>query len=234
MVLDILAFGAHPDDVEIGIGGTLALHGERGYRCGIIDLTRGESSTNGTPEIRAREGKEAANILGAEVRECTGLPDAFLRPDREALQAVVETLRKHMPKIVLCPYMEDRHPDHGYAGKLVKEACHLSGLKKFPAGGEAYRPVQIFYYYLSKVEKPQLVVDISSQVKTKWKAIACHKSQFDLPQDVNLETLVNSPLFTRFICSRDQYYGSMIGVNYGEGLLSQELIKVHDLTKLGG
>jgi len=233
-LLDILAFGAHPDDVEIGIGGTLAYHGDKGYRCGIVDLTGGERATNGTPHIRAQEGKEAAEVLGAEVRECAGLPDAFLRADRPALETVVEIIRKYAPRAVLCPYPEDRHPDHEHAGRLVREACHLAGLKKFPAGGTPYRPTRIYYYFLSKMEKPQLVVDISDYASQKWKAIACHKSQFQLPREVSMETMVNSPLFIRFICGRDQYFGSLVGVQYGEGLISQEMIKVKDLLKLGG
>ena len=233
-MLDILAFGAHPDDVEIGIGGTLALHGEKGYRCGIVDLTGGERATNGTPKLREGEAKEAAIALGAQIRECAGLPDAYLRPELEALQAVVEILRKYTPGIVLCPHVEDRHPDHEHAGRLVREACHLAGLKKFPAGGEAFRPSRLFYYFLGKMGEPQLVVDISSQVEKKWRAIACHESQFDLPRDGKLETLVNSPLFTRYVRSRDQYFGSMVGVNYGEGLIAYELVKVNNLVKLGG
>ncbi|RQD77174.1 MAG: bacillithiol biosynthesis deacetylase BshB1 [Candidatus Syntrophonatronum acetioxidans] len=233
-MLDILAFGAHPDDVEIGIGGTLAYHGDKGYQFGIVDLTGGERATNGTPQIRAREGKEAAEVLGAKFRECAGLPDAFLRADRPALEKVVEIIRKYAPRVVLCSYPEDRHPDHEHAGRLVREACHLAGLKKFPAGGTPYRPTRIYYYFLGKMEKPQLIVDISDYAQQKWKAIACHKSQFQLPREVSMETLVNSPIFMRYVWGRDQYFGSLVGVQYGEGLISQEMIKVNDLLKLGG
>ena len=234
MMLDLLAFGAHPDDVEIGIGGTLALHGARGYRCGIVDLTRGEMSTNGTVEEREAEGREAARVLGAEVRVCTGLPDTYLRATEEALVKVAEIVRRFRPRVVLCPFPRDRHPDHGHAGELVREACHLAGLRKFPAGGEPYRPLDLFYYFLGKTEEPQLIVDISSHFETKWKAIACHKSQFAFLTGEERHTRVNSPLFVRYLRGRDQFFGALIGAEYGEGLVPERKVAVYDLPGLGG
>ncbi len=233
-MIDILAFGAHPDDVEIAIGGTIALHAEKGYRIGIVDLTKGERASNGTVEEREKEGLEGAKVLGAEVRVNAGLPDGYLRPNEEALARVIEIVRRFRPRIVLAPFKEDRHPDHGYAGVLVREACHLSGLKNFPAKGESYRPNKLFYYLLGKTQDPALVVDISSCVDKKWQAIACHKSQFALPGDGQVQTRVNSPLLVRYVRGRDQFFGSIIGVEYGEGFLPEEKIKVNNLMDLGG
>ncbi len=220
-MLDILAFGAHPDDVEIGIGGTIAVHTARGYRCGIVDLSRGEMASHGTPEERALEGEEAARVLGVEVRECAGLPDSFIKSDEESQEKVIELVRKYSPKIVLCPYYEDNHPDHINGSLLVKEACHLAGLSKYPAQGRPYRPEKLFYYFLGKTADPTLLIDISSHVDIKWKAIACHKSQFSLPSDTRAETLVNSPLFIQYLKSRDQFFGSLIRVPYAEGLIPE-------------
>lgn len=233
-MLDILAFGAHPDDVEIGIGGTIAVHTAKGYRCGIVDLSKGERASHGTPEERALEGKEAARVLGAEVRECANLPDAFIKNDGDSREKVIRLIRKYRPKIVLCPYFDDSHPDHINASLLVKEACHLSGLGNYPTGGTAYRPTQLFYYFLGKTAEPTLLVDISSQVDIKWNAISCHQSQFSLPSDIRAETLVNSPLFIQYLKSRDQFFGSLIRVPYAEGLVSQGKIFVTNLFSLGG
>ncbi len=233
-MLDILAFGAHPDDVEIGVGGTLALHGAKGYRCGIVDLTRGEMSTNGTVEEREQEGLEAARVLGAEIRVNTGLPDTFLRTTEEALRRVVEVVRLYRPRVVLCPFYRDRHPDHGHAGELVREACHLAGLKKYPADGRPYRPMHLYYYFLGKTEDPQLIVDISSYASQKWQAIACHKSQFSLSREDQHKTRVNSPLFARYLRGRDQFFGALIRAEYGEGLVAENKIAIFDLPGLGG
>lgn len=233
-MLDILAFGAHPDDLEIGIGGTLARHAHQGCRCGMVDLTRGERASNGTVAQRAREGEKAAQVLGVEVRLTAGLPDAYLRVDRDSLHAVVEIIRRFRPRIVLAPYPEDLHPDHTYAGKLVQEACYLSGLRKYPVPGEAFRPSGLFYYFLWKTWDPVAVVDISPYITKKWQAIACHRSQFSLPEDGDLETLVNSPIFVNRIRSRDQLFGSLIGVEYGEGLVPEGKIPVKDLLGLEG
>jgi N-acetylglucosamine malate deacetylase 1 len=233
-MLDILAFGAHPDDVEIGIGGTLALHGAKGYRMGIVDLTRGEMSSNGTVAEREAEGKEAARVLGVEVRVSTGLPDAYLRATEEALQKVAEVVRRYRPRTVLLPFPRDRHPDHGHAGELVREACHLAGLKRYPAAGEPYRPLHLYYYFLAKTEDPPLIVDISEYAPRKWQAIACHKSQFSLRAEEQYQTLVNSPVFARFIRGRDQFFGALIGAQYGEGLVPERKVAVYDLLRLGG
>lgn len=233
-MLDILAFGAHPDDVEIGIGGTIAVHTAKGYRCGIVDLSKGEKASHGTPEERMLEGKEAARVLGAEVRECAGLPDAFIKNDGDSREKVIQLIRKYRPKIVLCPYFDDHHPDHINASLLVKEACHLSGLLKYPIEGKPYRPTQLFYYFLGKTADPTLLIDISSQVDIKWKAIACHKSQFSLPSEVRVETMVNSPLFIQYLKSRDQFFGSLIRVPYAEGLVPEGKIFLTNLFSLGG
>ncbi|MDO9573753.1 MAG: bacillithiol biosynthesis deacetylase BshB1, partial [Candidatus Contubernalis sp.] len=141
----------------------------------------------------------------------------------------IELIRRFRPKIILCPYYEDNHPDHINGSLLVKEACHLSGLLKYPAEGKAYRPSQIYYYFLGRTADPTLLIDISSQVDKKWQAIACHYSQFALPSEIRVETMVNSPLFIQYLRSRDQFFGSLIKVPYAEGLVPQGKISLPDL-----
>ncbi|HAP31434.1 MAG TPA: bacillithiol biosynthesis deacetylase BshB1 [Firmicutes bacterium] len=234
MLLDILAFGPHPDDVEIGIGGTLIKHASQGYRCGIVDLTRGEAGSNGTPEIRREEALQAAEIMGMKTRDNLGLPDARLQADEESLRAIIEVIRKYRPRVVLGPYWQDKHPDHLRASQLVREAAHLAGLRRYPAEGEPYRPPLLCHYFLAVFEEPTFVVDISAYYARKLEALGAHQSQFALPRDIEWRTLVNDPLFIRMIQARDQYVGSMIQALYGEGLFFEQKLVVQDLTVLQG
>jgi len=232
MQLDILAFGSHPDDVEIGIGGTLIKHASQGYDCGIVDLTRGEAGSNGTPEIRRGEALKAAEVMGLCVRDNLGLPDARLQVDEESLRAVIEVIRKYRPRVVLGPYWQDKHPDHLRASQLVREAAYLSGLRRYPAGGEPYRPALLFQYFLAVFAEPTFIVDISACYERKLEALCAHQSQFGLPGNTDWRTLVNDPLFIRMIQARDQYVGSMVQVLYGEGLFLEQKLVVEDLTVL--
>ncbi|MBT9172406.1 MAG: N-acetyl-alpha-D-glucosaminyl L-malate deacetylase 1 [Syntrophomonadaceae bacterium] len=232
--LDILAFGSHPDDVEIGIGGTLIKHASQGYKCGIIDLTRGEAGSNGTPEMRREEALKAAEIMGMSVRDNLGLPDARLKVDEESLRAVIEVIRKYRPRVVLGPYWQDKHPDHLRASQLVREASYLSGLRRYPAAGEPYRPPLLCQYFLAVFAEPTFVVDISACYERKLAALSAHQSQFGLPRDIDWRTLVNNPLFIRMIQARDQYVGSMILALYGEGLYLEQKVVVEDLMVLKG
>lgn len=234
MRLDILAFGSHPDDVEIGIGGTLIKHARMGYKCGIIDLTQGEMGSNGTPEIRRREALRAAEIMGMAVRDNLGLPDARLQVNEESLRAVIEAIRRYRPQVVIGPYWKDRHPDHLRASQLVREAAHLSGLWKYPAGGDPYRPQVTAQYFLAVFDQPTVIVDISEVYEVKMGALCAHESQFGLTADTDWKTLVNDPRFIRMIQSRDQYVGSLIQAWYGEGLWLEQPPALEDLTSLRG
>ncbi|MFW0860756.1 MAG: bacillithiol biosynthesis deacetylase BshB1 [Dethiobacter sp.] len=234
MKLDILAFGAHPDDVEIGFGGTLIKHAAKGYKCGIVDLTAGEMGSNGTPEIRRQEALRAAKIMGMQLRDCLGLPDARLKINEESKRAVIEVIRKYRPHVVVGPFHADRHPDHLRASQLVREAAHLSGLRKYPAEGEAYRPAVVAQYFLAVHGEPSFIVDISEDYEKKIDALCAHESQFGLRKEADWQTLVNDPAFIRMIISRDQFVGSLIQVLYGEGIYLEDKMILNDLMSLRG
>lgn len=234
MQLDILAFGAHPDDVEIGVGGILIKHAQMGYRCGIVDLTAGERGTNGTPEIRRQEALAAAEIMGMKVRDNLHLPDARLEINEESLRAVVEIVRRYKPRVVIGPYHKDRHPDHMRASQLVREGAHLAGLRRYPADGEPHRPPVVLQYFLGVFEEPTFVVDISEVYDRKLGALCAHQSQFGVPADTDWQTLVNNPMFLRMIQSRDQFVGSQIQALYGEGLYMEHKMAVGDIMSLQG
>ncbi|NLN07555.1 MAG: bacillithiol biosynthesis deacetylase BshB1 [Firmicutes bacterium] len=232
MQLDILAFGPHPDDVEIGIGGTLIKHARLGYKIGIVDLTAGEAGTNGTPETRRRESLAAAEIMGAAVRDCLGLPDARLEVTETMLVPVIEIIRRYRPLIVLGPLSRDGHPDHQRAEQLVLAAAHKAGLRKYPASGESFRPPVVLQYLLGSYRKPDLVVDISPYYEEKMRAIAAHKSQFEARG--NVETYVNDPAFLYAVRARDMFCGSLIQVAYGEAIFTDRQLAIDDLLSLQG
>ena len=232
MQLDILAFGPHPDDVEIGIGGTLIKHARLGYKIGIVDLTAGEAGTNGTPETRRRESLAAAEIMGVAVRDCLGLPDARLEATEAMLVPVIEVIRRYRPRIVLGPLSLDGHPDHQRAEQLVKDAAHKAGFRKYPAGGESYRPPVILQYLLGSYREPDMVVDITPYYEDKMRAIAAHASQFDVRG--NVETYVNDPAFLHAIRARDMFCGSLVQAVYGEPLYTSHQLAIDDLMGLRG
>jgi bacillithiol biosynthesis deacetylase BshB1 len=234
MQLDMLIFGAHPDDVEIGVGGTVIKHTDMGYKCGIVDLTAGEMGSNGTAEIRRREALAAAEIMGVVVRDNLGLPDARLQVNEENLRPIVEVIRRYRPGVVIGPYWKDRHPDHLSASQLVRNAAHHAGLHKYPVDGEPYRPPLVMEYFLAVFDEPTFVVDISKCYERKMGALAAHSSQFGTPGDCDWQTLVNDPKFMRMIQSRDQYVGSLIQAYYGEGIFMQQKMAVDDLTTVRG
>lgn len=233
MALDILAFGPHPDDVELGIGGTIALHAEQGRKVGICDLTRGEMGTNGTPELRCREAEEAAEILGVSVRENLSLQDGFITNDKESITRVIELIRKYRPSTVLLPHPEDDHPDHGEGSRMIRQACHLAGLKKYPVSGERFRPENVFYYFLGRPKTPDLVVDITEVRQKKVKAIMAYKSQLGMI-DNSLDTRLTRPDFLDRIEGRERYMGHLAGCEFGEGLIGDRPLKVNDLMNNGG
>lgn len=236
MRLDVLAIAAHPDDVELTCGGTLIKMASRGYRTGILDLTRGEMGTRGTPEIRAREAKAAAKILGVKVRENLGLPDSRLEVNEEYKLELARMIRELQPHTVILPYWEGRHPDHYNAGRLGYEGCFLAGLKRMPIGGEAFRPYKIIYSaaYEGTV-RANFAVDITAEYARRRRAILAYKSQF-APTPKERRSKVYLPLdeLESRMSVVSSYYGRIIGTKYAEPFLTQEILAVDDITKIQG
>jgi bacillithiol biosynthesis deacetylase BshB1 len=232
MSLDLLAFGPHPDDIEIGMGGTLALHAAKGFEVGLCDLTRGELSTNGTPEERLAEAEASRQILGAALRVNLSLPDGSLSAEEgDQVQRVVDCLRQHRPRTVAIPYWRDRHPDHIGAFQLLRRALFASGLRRFRAPGDVWRPEWICYYFINDSRAPSFVVDVSDHYDTKRRALLCHSSQFvPAGRDV-AETRLTSPLFMQLVESRDAQFGALAGVRYAEGFVSVDPIVRPHLLK---
>jgi bacillithiol biosynthesis deacetylase BshB1 len=229
MELDILAFGAHPDDVELHIGGTLAKMAALGYAIGVVDLTRGELGTRGTPAIRAREAKQAAGILGLKVRENLGLPDGEVLVTPDARLKVIRALRKHRPMMVLAPHWDEAHPDHANAGRLVAEASHHAGLAKIKTGQEQFRPKAILYYMLPPYVRPTFVVDISGHIEQREAAIRAHQSQlFDPGREP--DTYLSQPDFLYRVNAVVSYYGTLIGRAKGEAFFMKMPPEIPDLV----
>ena len=215
--LDALAFGAHPDDVEMTCGGLLCKLADSGRSVGIIDLTRGELGTRGTAEIRTREAKAAAKIIGAKTRECLDLPDGGVRNTEETRLKVIRALRKYRPTMIIIPYWECEHPDHANAGQLIKEAAFFSGLKKIDTGQERFRP-EIALHFMTRTKfEPTFVVPIDEYFERKMEAVRAHASQFYRPDAVGEdETRISEPGFLEFLTVRNRTYGAMVGAAYGE------------------
>ena len=217
--LDILAFGPHPDDVEIGIGGTLALHASRGDRVGICDLTRGELGSNGTPEERVAEAEEARAALGAAWRGNLAWPDGGIEGDPQHVQAAAQVIREWRPRTVALPYWQDRHPDHVAASRVLTEAAFRSGLRRYVTGAEPWAPEWICYYFINDSAPPSFVVDVSAHYEVKRRALACHRSQFQPAGEGAVATRLTSPRFQQLIESRDAQFGALAGVAFAEGLM---------------
>ncbi len=238
MKLDILAFGAHPDDVELGAGGLLATHAQKGALTGIVDLTRGEMGTRGTPEIRDEEAKEAARILGCAVRENLQMPDGQVSYDHESQLQVATVIRKYRPDIVLMNAPTDRHPDHGRASRLVEEACFIAGLHKISCTDEAgeelapWRPKTMYKYLQFYNLEPNLLVDISAGMEAKTQSILAHKSQFYDPNSKEPETVIASKGFLDSVTARAMDWGRIIGAKYAEPLITVRHAGVEDLRAI--
>jgi bacillithiol biosynthesis deacetylase BshB1 len=233
--IDVLAFGPHPDDVELFCGGTMIRLAEQGHTTAVVDLTRGEKASHGTPEERAREAEAAAAAMGLAFRDQLGLPDTELAPVPAQIARVVEVLRRRRPEIVLAPWIEDRHPDHAAAGALVARAVMLAGVRNFaPEAGPRFAPRQLLYYALRHRMTPSFIVDTSAVAARKAAAIACHASQLTRraggPGDAD-PTLISAPGAIAAIDARDRYYGSMIGQSHGEPLRSPAALGMVDLVR---
>ncbi len=234
--VDLLAIVAHPDDAELSCGGTLAGAVRRGYRAGILDLTRGEMGTRGTPELRAREARAAARAIGLHHRENLGLPDSALEPDRTTLLEVAARIRALRPRVVILPYWKGRHPDHVATSHIGYKACYLAGLAKLDLDAPAHRPTKILYallFDIGKQAQPSFVVDITRDYKRRARAIACYRSQFDAPR---MQRGIHIPLtgLEERLDAICRYYGSLVGVRYGEPFLTRELMPVDDVLQLPG
>ncbi|WP_343674331.1 bacillithiol biosynthesis deacetylase BshB1 [Chitinophaga sp.] len=240
MKLDILAIVAHPDDVELACAGTLMVHAAQGMKVGVLDLTKGELGTRGTPETRAAEAADSAKIMGLDVRENLGLPDGFFRNDTEEQLQLIAMIRKYRPDIVLTNAREDRHPDHGRAAVLVADSCFLSGLRKIETtlegqSQEAWRPKQVFHFLQNKIENPDFVVDISAVIERKKEAIRSFKTQFLAPAaDNEPATYISSPAFFENIISRDRLFGQMVGVDYAEGFTTAKVLGISSFKDIIG
>jgi bacillithiol biosynthesis deacetylase BshB1 len=230
MALDLLAFGAHPDDVEITCGALIHKMSQRGYRVGICDVTRGEMGTRGDAATREKEAEAARKILGAELRLNLELPDtAVNRQDRGHLVAVVEAIRKTRPRLVIAPYHIDQHPDHEEVSALVTRACFVAGLARFATPTmERHRPVSTVYSMYRRPFDAHFIVDVSDSFAAKLEAVRAHDSQVHAdPGDPN-PTRISSPDFLEGLEARGRFYGSRIGVRYGEAFLSREELSVED------
>jgi len=230
--LDVLAFGAHPDDVEMTAGGLLCRLVDSGLGVGIIDLTRGELGTRGTPEIRTQEAQVAAEIIGARLRKCLDMPDGDVANTPEARLKVIRALREHRPSLIVIPYRECEHPDHANAGKLVRDAAYFSGLKKIDTGQERFQPSRVIHYMTRTRFEPTFIVPIDDYFERKMEAVRAHASQFYRPDAAEDETRISQPGFLDFLALRDRTYGAMVGSMYGEPYYMRETPRIENPFEL--
>lgn len=237
MKLDILAFGAHPDDVELGCGATIAKEVSIGKKVGIVDLTRGELGTRGSADLRDIEAANAAQILGVSVRENVKFADGFFINNKEHQLEIIKMIRKYQPDIVLCNAIDDRHIDHPKGSKLVSDACFLSGLLKIETEfngvtQEKWRPKQVYHYIQWKNIEPDFVMDVTGFIDKKIDAVKAYSSQFFDPSSKEPETPITSKNFIESIEYRANDLGRLIGVEYAEGFTSERYVAVENLDKL--
>lgn len=237
MKLDILAFGAHPDDVELGSGATIAKEIAKGKTVGIVDLTQGELGTRGTAETRKVEAANAAKILGVSVRVNLGFADGFFVNDKQHQLEIIKMLRKYKPEIVLCNAIDDRHIDHGKGSKLVSDACFLSGLIKIETNMDneiqvPWRPKLVYHYIQWKSITPDFVVDVSEYMDKKIEAVMAYKTQFYDPSNNTPDTPISSKNFTDSIAYRSRDLGRLIGAEYAEGYTVERYAAVDSLFDL--
>ncbi|MAU72864.1 MAG: bacillithiol biosynthesis deacetylase BshB1 [Pseudozobellia sp.] len=239
MKLDILAFGAHPDDVELGAGATIAKEVAGGNKVGIIDLTRGELGTRGSAEIRSQEAKKSADILGVEIRENMGFADGFFTNDLQHQIEIIKKIRKYRPEIVICNAIDDRHIDHGRGSKLVSDSCFLSGLVKIETQlegeeevQEPWRPKVVYHYIQWKNLEPDFVVDVSGFIDKKMNSIMAYSSQFHDPNSKEPETPISSKNFMDSVKYRARDLGRLINSEYGEGFTAERYVAVKQLNDL--
>lgn len=235
--MHILAIAVHPDDLELGCAGTLIRHVQMGQQVGIIDLTRGELGTRGTPELRLQEAEEAARIMGISVRENLGMADGFFQNDKAHQLKLVEYIRKYRPDIVIANALEDRHPDHGRAGRLIADACFLAGLAKIETRHDgqpqqAWRPKRVFHMIQDRFIEPDFIVDITGTQDLKMEAIQAYKSQFHDPGSTEPATYIAASGFLDSIKYRAAMLGKRIGTRYAEGFVCENIPGISSLDSL--
>jgi bacillithiol biosynthesis deacetylase BshB1 len=231
MAVDLLVFGPHPDDLEIGLGGTIAHHAARGLRVGLCDLTAGEMGSNGTVEERLAEAEAARVVLGAAWRENLRWPDREIGKHPGHLDQAVAFLRRHQPRAVAVPYWSDRHPDHVAASAVLTEAVFNAGLKRYKPEQPAWKPEWVCYYFINDGDRPSFVIDVSAHYEQKRRALDCHVSQFRRPGEGAAATRLNTPLFRQLIESRDAQFGALAGVTWAEGFVVRDPILRPTLLK---
>lgn len=238
MKLDLLVMTVHPDDAELGAGGTIAKYVAEGKKVGIIDLTRGELGTRGTAETRAAEAKEAARILGVEVRENLGLRDGFFQNDEESQLTIIRAIRKYQPEILITNALDDRHPDHGRASKLVNDAVFLAGLRRIETeldgvAQEAFRPRLQLQLIQDKYIQPDIILDVTDYWDIKEQSILAYKTQFNATNDDDgPQTYISTPDFMKYTRGRGRELGRNIQASFGEGFTARKLLGVDDLFNL--
>lgn len=235
--LHILAIGVHPDDIELSAAGTLIKHARMGQKVGILDLTRGELGTRGTPELRVQEADAAGKVMGVIVRENAGMADGFFANDAAHQLKLISYIRKYQPDIVIANALEDRHPDHGRAGELIRTACFLSGLRRVETEADgkkqdAWRPRRVFHMIQDRFLEPTFIVDISDCMEQKMEAIKCYGSQFHNNTSQEPETYISKGGFLNNIEHRSSLLGKRIGVEYGEGFISENIPGIDNLDQL--
>jgi N-acetylglucosamine malate deacetylase 1 len=231
MSVDLLVFGPHPDDIEIGLGGTVARHTAAGHRVALCDLTAGELSSNGTPEQRAVEAAEAARVLGAALRENLGWPDGGIAATPPLIRSAVEAIRRHRPRTLAIPYWDDRHPDHVAASQVLRTAAFTSGLRRYVTGTDPWRPDWVCHYFINDHAAPSFVVDVSAQYQIKRDALACYRSQFAPSDEGATATRLTAATFRQLIESRDAQFGALAGVAFAEGIVVREPVQRAGLLK---
>jgi N-acetylglucosamine malate deacetylase 1 len=240
MKLDLLAFGVHPDDIELSCAGTLLVEKINGKKVGIVDLTRGELGTRGTAQTRKEESENSALILGVDIRENLEMADGFFQNNEENQKKIIKVLRKYKPDVILCNAPDDRHPDHGRSAQLVNDAAFLSGLIKIETTGddgspqEAWRPKYVFNYIQDLYFKPDFVIDISAVIDKKITAIEAFSTQFYVAKvdDKEPQTYISSPEFLESVINRSKMFGKMIGVKHAEGFISKKMIGIKSFDAL--
>jgi bacillithiol biosynthesis deacetylase BshB1 len=234
MSLDVLVFGPHPDDIEIGLGGTVARHVADGFAVGLCDLTAGELGSNGTPDTRRREADAAAHVLGVRWRENLGWPDGGIEPSPDLLRSAVDFIRRHRPMTVAVPFAHDRHPDHLAANQVLTKAIFMSGLRRYETAFEPWRPGWVCAYFINDSVPPSFVIDVSQHYGKKREALACYGSQFAPADDSAVPTRLTASTFRQLIESRDAQFGALSGVAFAEGFIVNEPVQRASLLKAPG
>jgi len=231
MSIELLVFGPHPDDIEIGLGGAIARHTSAGHRVGLCDLTEGELSSNGTVEQRRLEAEAAARVLGAEWRENLAWPDGGIAETSDTIRSAVEVIRRRRPRTLAIPYWDDRHPDHVAASRVLRVAAFKSGLRRYVTDADPWQVDWVCYYFINDAATPSFVVDVSEHYQRKRDALDCYGSQFAPAGAGTVATRLTAPSFRQLIESRDAQLGALAGVSFAEGVIVREPIARGGLLK---